>query len=152
MTNESKRFQRLRERDINREVFVNELPELGLIVMDSPGDPKPSLDIRDGRIVEMDGRVEAEFDAIDRFIAKYAIDLDQAPAAMEMESLDIARMFVDIHVSQREVMNVISGLSPAMIAEVMSHLNVVEMMMAMQKMRQRKRPYDQAHVTAIRHK
>jgi len=147
MTAESKRFKRLRERDINREVFVNELPELGLIVMDSPGDPKPSLEIRDGRIVEMDGRVEAEFDAIDRFIARYSIDLEQAPAAMAMGSLEIARMLVDIHVSQREVMNVISGLSPAMIAEVMSHLNVVEMMMAMQKMRQRKRPYDQAHVT-----
>jgi propanediol dehydratase large subunit len=147
MTIESKRFQRLRERDINREVFVNELPELGLIVMDSPGDPKPSLEIRDGRVVEMDGRAETEFDAIDRFIAKYSIDLEQAPAAMDMGSLEIARMLVDIHVSQREVMNVISGLTPAKIAEVMSHLNVVEMMMAMQKMRQRKRPFDQAHVT-----
>ena len=32
----SKRFDKLRERDINKEVFVSELPELGLIVMDSP--------------------------------------------------------------------------------------------------------------------
>lgn len=143
----SKRFEKLRERDINKEVFVSELPELGLIVMDSPTDPKPSLEIRDGRIVEMDGRPEKEFDAIDRFIAAHAINLDQAEAAMNLGSLAIARMLTDINVPQREVMAVFSGLSPAMIAEVMSHLNVVEMMMAMQKMRQRKRPYDQAHVT-----
>ncbi|MEX0344771.1 MAG: propanediol/glycerol family dehydratase large subunit [Rhizobiaceae bacterium] len=143
----SKRFEKLRARDINKEVFVSELPELGLIVMGSPTDPKPSLEIRDGRIVEMDGRTEKEFDAIDRFIALHAINLENAERAMAMGSLKIARMLVDISVPQREVMDVFSGLTPAMIAEVMSHLNVVEMMMAMQKMRQRKRPADQAHVT-----
>ncbi len=146
-TTSSKRFEKLRERDINKEVFVSELPELGLIVMDSPTDPKPSLRISDGKIVEMDGRSEGEFDAIDRFIAKHAINLDQVEEAMAMGSLKIARMLVDINVPQRRVMEVFSGLTPAMIAEVMSHLNVVEMMMAMQKMRQRKMPADQAHVT-----
>ncbi|MCP5001403.1 MAG: propanediol/glycerol family dehydratase large subunit [Hyphomicrobiales bacterium] len=143
----SKRFEKLSQRDINKEVFVSELPELGLIVMDSPADPRPSLEIRNDRIIEMDGRSEKEFDAIDRFIAAHAINTDQAEAAMAMGSLKIARMLVDINAPQREVMDVFSGLTPAMIAEVMSHLNVVEMMMAMQKMRQRKRPYDQAHVT-----
>jgi propanediol dehydratase large subunit len=143
----SKRFEKLRERDINKEVFVSELPELGLIVMDSPTDPKPSLLIRDGRIVEMDGRTEDEFDAIDRFIAKHAINLDHADAAMAADSLDIARSLVDINVPQRRIKDVFSGLTPAKIAEVMGHLNVVEMMMAMQKMRQRKKPADQAHVT-----
>jgi len=143
----SKRFEKLRARDINREVFVSELPELGLVVMDSPTDPKPSLKIRDGRIVEMDGRSLKDFDAIDRFIAQNAINLGQAEASMAMDSLAIARMLVDINVPQKRVMEVFSGLTPAMIAEVMSHLNVVEMMMAMQKMRQRKKPADQAHVT-----
>jgi propanediol dehydratase large subunit len=143
----SKRFERLRQRDINKEVFISELPELGLVVMDSPTDPQPSLEIRAGRIVEMDGRPEADFDAIDRFIARHAINIGQAGAAMAMGSLDIARMLVDINVPQRRVMQVFSGLSPAMIARVMGHLNVVEMMMAMQKMRQRKQPADQAHVT-----
>lgn len=143
----SKRFEKLRQRDVNKEVFISELPELGLIVMDSPTDPKPSLEIREGRVVEMDGRSEAEFDAIDQFIAKYAINLTYAQTAMTMGSLKIARMLVDINVPQCEVMQMFAGLTPAMIAEVMSHLNVVEMMMAMQKMRQRKRPYDQAHVT-----
>lgn len=143
----SKRFEKLRQRDINKEVFVSEMPELGLIVMNSPTDPKPSIEVRDGKIVEMDGRPAADFDAIDRFIAAHAINLSEAQAAMEMGSLKIARMMVDINTPQREVMRVFSGLTPAMVAEVMSHLNVVEMMMAMQKMRQRRRPFDQAHVT-----
>lgn len=143
----SKRFEKLRQRDINKEVFVSEMPELGLIVMNSPTDPKPSIEVRDGKIVEMDGRPEADFDAIDRFIAAHAINISEAQAAMEMGSLKIARMMVDINTPQREVMRVFSGLTPAMVAEVMSHLNVVEMMMAMQKMRQRRRPFDQAHVT-----
>ncbi len=143
----SKRFQKLRERDINKEVFIREWPELGLKVMDSPGDPDPSLTIKDGRIVEMDGRVESEFDAIDRFIALHAIKLDGASEAMQLDSLAIARMLVDINVSQREVMDVFASLTPARIAQVVGHLNVVEMMMAMQKMRQRKQPADQAHVT-----
>ena len=146
-TPRSKRFERLEARDINREVYVRELPELGLIVMNSPTDPQPSLEILDGRVVEMDGRCVEEFDAIDRFIASHAINLERAGAAMARGSLEIARMLVDINVPRREVMDVFSGLTPAMIAEVMSHLNVVEMMMAMQKMRQRKRPFDQAHVT-----
>lgn len=144
---QSKRFAKLRERDINKEVFVDELPELGLIVMDSPTDPNPSIAIRDGKIVEMDGRNEDEFDAIDRFIAKYSINVERAAAAMELESLAIARMLVDINVPRKEVMGTFAGLTPAKIAEVMSHLNVVEMMMAMQKMRQRMKPADQAHVT-----
>lgn len=143
----SKRFDKLRERDINKEVFVSELPELGLIVMDSPTDPKPSLRIQDGRIVEMDGRTEDEFDAIDRFIVKHAINVDYTETAMAIGSLQIARKLVDINVAQRDVMRIFAALTPAMIAEVMSHLNVVEMMMAMQKMRQRKKPADQAHVT-----
>ena len=144
---QSKRFAKLRERDINKEVFVDELPELGLIVMDSPTDPNPSIAIQDGRIVEMDGRNEDEFDAIDRFIAKYSINVERAAAAMELESLAIARMLVDINVPRTKVMETFAGLTPAKIAEVMSHLNVVEMMMAMQKMRQRIKPADQAHVT-----
>lgn len=143
----SKRFDRLRQRDINKEVFVKEFSELGLIVMDSPGDPKPSLKVSGGRIVEMDGRHDDDFDAIDHFIAKHAIDVDRAEEMMVLDSEAIARLLVDINVPQKRVMEVFSGLTPAKMAEVMTHLNVVEMMMAMQKMRQRKVPADQAHVT-----
>lgn len=143
----SKRFERLAQRDVNKEVYVNELHELGLIVMESPNDPKPSVRVADGRVVEMDGRAADDFDAIDRFIANYSINVDRAEESMATGSRDIARMLVDINVAQRDVMNVMSGCTPAKLVEVMAELNVVEMMMAMQKMRQRKKPADQAHVT-----
>ncbi|MCP5096506.1 MAG: hypothetical protein GY943_13215, partial [Chloroflexi bacterium] len=44
----SKRFERLEQRDINKETFVNPWPEAGLIVADSPYDPQPSLKIENG--------------------------------------------------------------------------------------------------------
>jgi propanediol dehydratase large subunit len=143
----SKRFEKLAKRNINKEVFIEEYPELGLVVMDSPNDPNSSIEITGGRIVEMDGRAEADFDAIDRFIARHAIDLTTAPEAMAMSATEIARLLVDINTPQKEVMRVMSGCTPAKLAEVMSSLNVVEMMMAMQKMRQRHKPANQAHVT-----
>ena len=143
----SKRFEVLAKRDVNKETFISEFHELGLVIMDSPDDPEPSLVLENGRIAEMDGRSASEFDAIDRFIAAHAIDLDMAEKAMAMSSRDIARMFVDINVPQKEVMRTISGCTPAKICKVMSEFNVVEMMMGMQKMRQRKKPANQAHVT-----
>ena len=127
-SNRSKRFAKLAERDINKEVFVSELPELGLIVMDSPGDPKPSLIVQGDRVIEMDGKPADDFDAIDRFIVERALNLDRADEAMALGSLKIARMLVDIETPQRRVMEVFSGLTPAMMTEVMSHLNVVEML------------------------
>ena len=108
----SKRFERLAERDINKEVFISELPELGLKIMDSPDDPEPSIRIANGRIVEMDGRDYDDFDVIDHFIAKHGIDLDVAEEAMAKSPRDIARMLVDINVEQREVMRLMASQKP----------------------------------------
>ncbi len=146
----SKRFEVLAARHVNQDGFVVEWPEVGLIAMGSPNDPKPSIKIEDGKVVELDGKSRDEFDLIDQFIAEYAIDLDVAPRAMSMNSLDIARMLVDIRVSRDEVIAITRGLTPAKIVEVVDHLNVVEMMMAMQKMRPRKTPSNQCHVTNLR--
>jgi propanediol dehydratase large subunit len=66
---------------------------------------------------------------------------------MATDSLVIARMLVDIAVPRASVVRVISGLTPAKIVEVVDRLNVVEMMMALQKMRARRTPSNQAHVT-----
>ncbi len=147
MTQRSKRFAKRAERGINKESYIHELPELGLCVMNSPSDPKPSIKLKDGMIVEMDGRSFDEFDGIDRFIAKYAIDLEQSETSMAMDSQSIARLFVDINIPQKDVHRVLSGCTPAKIVDVMQHLNVVEMMMALQKMRQRLKPANQCHVT-----
>ena len=50
--------------------------------MESPQDPKPSLKIEGGRIVELDGKRREDFDLIDTFIANYGIVLDGAEQAM----------------------------------------------------------------------
>lgn len=145
----SRRFAALRGRAINKETYITEMPALGLVIMGSPNDPKPSLRIEDGRVAELDGRAAAQFDAIDRFIANYCIgdDPEQAVRSMAMDSLEIARKLVDIHVSRQDVAAVMRACTPAKLVEIVSHLNVLEMMSALQKMRQRRTPANQAHVT-----
>jgi len=146
----SKRFQALAERPVNKDGFVAEWPEVGLIAIGSPNDPRPSIKIASGKIVEMDGKQREEFDLIDRFIADYGIDLDIAGKAMAIESVEIARMLVDINVSREKVLKVTKGLTPAKIVDVIEKMNILEIMMAMQKMRARKRPGNQCHVTNVR--
>ena len=143
----SKRFARRAERAVNKDTFVNEDASLGLVVSDSPNDPRPGIRIENGRVVEIDGCAAADFDTIDRYIARYAIDVAAAAEAMAMDSLAIARMLVDIHVPRARLVRLMSGCTPAKLCEIVSHLNVVEMMMAMQKMRARRQPGNQAHVT-----
>ncbi|MGI8384641.1 propanediol/glycerol family dehydratase large subunit [Robertmurraya sp. P23] len=146
----SKRFQALAERPVNKDGFVAEWPSVGLIAMSSPNDPKPSIKIVEGKIVELDGKTRDEFDFIDTFIADYGINLDQAEEVMKIDSLELARMLVDIHVSRDEIIPLTTSMTPAKIVEVVSNMNVVEMMMAMQKMRARKTPSNQCHVTNVK--
>ncbi len=143
----SRRFAVLADRDINKETYVTPWPEAGLMVTDSPYDPAPSLRLEDGRMVEMDGKALADFDALDTFIAAYALDLDVAEEAMASQSSSIARMLVDIHVSQGEVRRLVAGCTPAKLVDIIRHMNVLEMMMGLAKMRVRKTPANQAHVT-----
>jgi propanediol dehydratase large subunit len=143
----SKRFEARARREINRDSFIQEWPQTGLIVFRSPSDPKPQVKVSDGRIVELDGRPEAEFDMLDRFIARHAIDPSVTEQAMAVDSQLIARMLVDLRTPRAAAIRVISGLTPAKTMEVVNCLNVVEMMMALQKMRARKTPSNQAHVT-----
>ncbi|MFO1147836.1 MAG: propanediol/glycerol family dehydratase large subunit [Alsobacter sp.] len=143
----SKRFQKRAERAVNKDTYVQQDPSLGLVVMDSPNDPRPSIAIENGRIVELDGRRADAFDAIDKYIARHAIDVEAAAEAMATDSLQIARMLVDINVPRQRLMRLMAGCTPAKLCSIVSHLNVVEMMMAMQKMRARRSPGNQAHVT-----
>lgn len=147
MMKRSKRFEKLDQRPENQDGYIREWPEKGFMAMNSPYDPKPSIKVSRGKIIEMDGIKRENFDFIDSFIADYAIEVEVAEEMMELSSLEIARMLVDIHVDRAKVIRITSGLTPAKIAEVMGHMNVVEMMMAMQKMRARKMPANQAHIT-----
>ena len=146
----SKRIETLDARPVNLDGYINEWPEMGFAAMNSPYDPKPSVRVEDGKIVELDGKYREDFDFIDQFIADYAINIERTESSMAVSSLDIARMIVDIHVSRKEILELISGITPAKMAEVMNHLNVVELMMGMQKIRARRTPGNQAHITNLK--
>lgn len=146
----SKRIETLDRRPVNMDGYINEWPEMGFAAMKSPYDPKPSIKVEDGVISELDGKKKAEFDFLDQFIAEYAINVERAERSMTVPSLDIARMIVDIHVSRKEILELVSGITPAKMVEVINYLNVVEMMMGMQKMRARRTPGNQAHITNLK--
>lgn len=147
---QSKRMDILNQRPVNKDGYINEWPEKGFVAMSSPYDPKPSIKIQNGVIVELDGKKKEEFDFIDEFIANYAIRIDRVNQSMNIPSIDIARKIVDINSSRKEVLEIVSGITPAKMVEVMNYLNVVEMMMGMQKMRARKIPSNQAHITNLK--
>jgi len=147
MTQHSRRFEILAQRDINRETFVEPWPEVGLIVADSPFDPQPSLRVADGRVVELDGRARADFDMLDLFIADHGIDLSVAEQVMKLPALQLARMLADINVPRREVLRLAAGCTPAKLVEIIRHMSVLEMMIGLAKMRVRRTPANQAHVT-----
>ena len=146
----SKRIEILDNRPVNKDGFIDEWPEMGFVAMKSPYDPKPSIRIENGKIMELDGKARKDFDFLDQFIADYAIRIERAQESMGISSLDIARKIVDINVSRKEVLEIVSGITPAKMAEVINELNVVEMMMGMQKMRARKVPGNQAHITNLK--
>ena len=145
----SKRFEALDARPVNQDGYVSEWPEVGLIAMDSPGDPKPSIALVDGKVVELDGKRREEFDMIDTFVADHGINLDLAEKAMAMDSLEIARMLCDINVPRSEIIPLTTAMTPAKLTDVVGRMNVLEMMMAVTKLRARKQPANQCHVTNV---
>ncbi|EAE6663052.1 propanediol/glycerol family dehydratase large subunit [Listeria monocytogenes] len=146
----SKRFEELAKRPVNQDGFVKEWIEEGLIAMESPNDPKPSIKIENGKVVEMDSKKLADFDLIDHFIARYGVDLSRAEEVMQMDSVKLANMLCDPNVPREKIVLLTTAMTPAKIVEVVSQMNVVEMMMSMQKMRSRRTPTTQAHVTNLR--
>jgi propanediol dehydratase large subunit len=146
----SKRTEILENRPVNLDGFVEEWPEKGLVAMESEFDPKPSVRVEDGRIVELDGKARADFDFMDTFIADHTIDAATTEASMALPSDEIARMLLDTRASRDDVLAVTRGLTPAKILDVVKLMNVVEIMMGMQKMRARRTPANQGHSTSAR--
>jgi propanediol dehydratase large subunit len=143
----SKRHTTRLERPINREIFIQPWAEAGLAAVGSPADPAPSLRVEDGTVVEMDGLQQQAFDLIDRFIARHSLDLDVAEEAMATPAIQIARMIVDINISRDEVLRLTRGCTAAKLVEIVQQMNVLEMMMGLAKLRARRTPANQAHVT-----
>jgi len=146
----SRRFVEREQRELRRELLIAPFPELGLIAMNGPNDPEPELEVRDGRVVALDGRSEDEFDALDHFIARHGIDVDIAAEAMALDETELARRLVDIDLSREELVRLARGLTPARLARVVALLDPVEMMFALKKLRARRAPANQAHVTNLK--
>ena len=146
----SRRFVSREKRDLHRETLVSPLPELGLVAADGPLDPAPELVVEDGIVVRMDGRPAAEFDVIDRFVVAHGLDLEVAAEAMALDDAELARMLVDIGVPRAELVRLARGLTPAKLARVIGLLDPVELMLALKKLRARRAPANQAHVTNLK--
>ena len=131
-------------------MLVTPLPELGLVAANGPNDPEPELVVENGVVVRMDGRAAAEFDVIDRFLVAHGLDLDVAVEAMALSDLDVARKLVDVDVPRAEIVRLARGLTPAKLARVAGLLDPVELMFALKKLRARRAPANQAHVTNLK--
>ena len=103
---QSKRFAILAERPINQETFVEEWPEAGLMVTDSPHDPAPSLRIENGQVVtEIDGKAHVPTSTrLTTLLRTHGLDLVRWPRKRwQPTSQQLARMLVDINVSAAKV-------------------------------------------------
>ena len=135
-------------RPISRDMLVPEDASVGLIAFASPNDPEPSLRIADGRVVELDGTAEADFDLIDEFIARHGLDLAVAEEAMAVETGAFARMLVDPACRARRDRAPLRGHDAGQAGRARWRCSApVELMSAMQKLRVRRTPSIQAHVT-----
>ena len=145
--NRWRRFVDWDERPLRLDRFAVEDPESGFSAFRGAKDPKPGLVIANGKVVSMDGVAAADFDMIDRFIAHHHLDLDLAPTAMAIPSAEIAHMLVDVSVPRTDLARLAHGLTPAKLAEVVAQLSAIEIAFAFSKMRTRKTPGNQGHVT-----
>ena len=132
---------------VNLDGFAVENAELGLTALRSPHDPEPSLVVTDGRVTELDGVPEAEFDSIDAYIARHGLDLSVADEAMALSDVAFARLLVDPAVPRHEIVRLSAGATPAKLTRVLALLRPAELVMAMTKLRARRTPSNQAHVT-----
>ncbi len=117
---------------------------------DGPDDPAPELVVEDGVVIRMDGRAAAEFDVIDRFVVAHGLDLEVAAEAMALDDAELARRLVDVDVPRAELVRLARGLTPAKLARVIGLLDPVELMLALKKLRARRVPSNQAHVTNLK--
>jgi propanediol dehydratase large subunit len=145
--NRWKRYDVWDERPLRLDGFAPDSPEDGFQATNSPSDPKPSLRLEAGLVVEMDGRPAAEFDMIDAFIARHHIDAAVAEEAMAVDSAAFSRRLVDINVPRDELVRLARGMTPAKLCEILDGLNTLELSFAQAKLRARKAPGNQAHVT-----
>ena len=142
------RFEALDRRPVNLDGFAQRDDEAGLVAFASANDPEPSVALdADGRVIELDGHAAADFDLIDAFIAARGLDPVVAEEANAIDDVAFARLIVDPNVPRAEVVRLAAGATPEKLARVVALLRPVELQMAVSKLRVRKTPSNQAHVT-----
>lgn len=147
LTNRWRRFAEWDERPLRLDRFAAEDAASGFSAFKSPADPKPGVVLQAGRVASMDGVLAHDFDMIDAFIAAHHLDPEIAAEAMAMPSDLLARMLVDMNVPRATLVRLARGCTPAKLADVVGRLNALEIAFAYSKMRARKSPGNQAHVT-----
>ena len=125
-------------------------PELGLVAAGGPRDPEPELLVEDGVVVRLDGRAAPEFDVIDRFVVAHGLDLGVAAEAMALDDLDARPHARRPRRTASGARRLARGLTPAKLARVVGLLDPVELMLALKKLRARRAPSNQAHVTNLK--
>ena len=146
----SARFASRAAKELRREMLITPAAELGLVAMNGPNDPEPELVVENGVVMRMDGRAAADFDVIDRFLVAHGLDLEIAAEAMALSDLELARLLVDVDAPRAEAVRLARGLTPAKLARVAGLLDPVELMFALKKLRARRAPANQAHVTNLK--
>ena len=150
MSEGSARFASRAAKELRREMLITPAAELGLVAMNGPNDPEPELVVENGVVTRMDGKAAADFDVIDRFLVAHGLDLEIAAEAMALSDLEIARLLVDVDTPRAEAVRLARGLTPAKLARVAGLLDPVELMFALKKLRARRAPANQAHVTNLK--
>jgi len=144
------RFAGLDRRPLNLDGLSQEDDDAGLVAFESRHDPEPSIEIDDdGRVVLLDGVPAGRFDVIDSYIAGHGIDTAVAVEANSLPDLELARLIVDPATPREVVVRLAGGATPAKLARVVARLRPVELQMAIAKMRVRRTPSIQAHVTNL---
>ena len=142
------RFVGLDARPVNLDGFAERDDEAGLVAFASANDPEPSVALdADGRVTELDGTAAADFDLIDAFIAARGLDAAVAEEANALGDVAFARLIVDPNVPRADVVRLAAGATPEKLARVVALLRPVELQMAISKLRVRRTPSNQAHVT-----
>jgi propanediol dehydratase large subunit len=142
------RFAALDRRPINLDGFAQRDDEAGLVAFASADDPEASVALDpDGRVAELDGTPAEDFDLIDAFIAARGLDPMMVEEANALDEVAFARLMVDPNVPRTDVVRLASGATPEKLARVVALLRPVELQMAVAKLRVRRTPSNQAHVT-----
>ncbi len=138
----------LDKRPVNLDGFSQEDDDVGLVAFASRHDPDPSIEIdAEGHVVLLDGVPRDRFDIVDAYIADHGIDTSVAIEANGLADIAFARLIVDPSTPREEVARLAGGATPAKLARVVARLRPVELQMAIAKMRVRRTPSIQAHVT-----